>query len=44
MLNHFSVLTIPLVRCDDPVFNRTIKQEIIDETNHNNDSQLLQIG
>jgi len=29
------VLTIPLVRCDDQLFNRLIKQENIDETDHN---------
>jgi len=28
------VLTIPLVRCDDQVFNRLNKQENIDETDH----------
>jgi len=34
------VLTIPLVRCDDMI-NTIIKQEAIDETNHNNEGQLL---
>jgi len=52
------VLSIPLIRCDDQVFNRIIKQENIvdqvlsgiikqeniDETDHHNDSQLLQKG
>jgi len=30
---------MPLVRCDDQVFNtnRLIKQEIIEKTDHNND-------
>lgn len=26
---------------DDQIFNRVIQREIIDETNHNNDDQLL---
>jgi len=52
------VLSIPLIRCDDQVFNGiikketidnqvfngTIKEETIDETDHHNDSQLLQKG
>jgi len=37
------VLTIPLVRCDDPVFNRVIKQELIEDTDNNDDNQLLQM-
>jgi len=52
------VLSIPLIRCDDLVFNgvikkeninsdvinKTIKEEIVDETDHHNDNQLLQNG
>jgi len=34
----------PPIICDDQGFNRIIKQEIIDETYHNNDCELLQIG
>jgi len=30
--------------CDDQELNRIIKEEFIDETDHNNDRQLLQIG
>ncbi|KAL4148219.1 hypothetical protein QTP88_002501 [Uroleucon formosanum] len=38
------VLSIPLIKCDDRVLNGIIKQEITDETDHHNDSQLLQKG
>lgn len=31
------MLIIPLVRCDDQIYNRFIKQEIIGERDHNND-------
>ncbi|XP_060881352.1 uncharacterized protein LOC132952883 [Metopolophium dirhodum] len=34
LLDSSRVLTIPLVRCDDQVFNRLNKQENIDETDH----------
>ena len=35
-------LTIPLIRCDDQVFNRVIKQELIKDTDNNEDNQLSQ--
>jgi len=38
------MLMDPRTICDDQGFNRIIKEEIIDETDHNNDRQLLQIG
>jgi len=38
------VLSITLIRCDAQVFNGKIKEEIIDETDHQNYSQLLQKG
>ena len=37
ILNSSRVLTIPLVRCDDPVVNRPIKQECIVKTEYNDD-------
>jgi len=37
------VLSIPLIRRDDQVFNGIIIEEIIDETHHHNDGQLLQM-
>ncbi|XP_022165675.1 uncharacterized protein LOC111030470 [Myzus persicae] len=43
ILQSSRVLTIPLIRCDQP-FNRVIKEEIIEETDRNNDEKLLQIG
>eukprot|EP00102_Acyrthosiphon_pisum_P024323 XP_016661533.1 PREDICTED: zinc finger protein 62 homolog [Acyrthosiphon pisum] len=47
IMNGSRVLSIPLIRCDDQVFkyNGSIKQEIIDETDHHNDyRQSLQKG
>jgi len=44
ILNSSRVLTIPCIRCDDPVFNKVIKQETIDETDSTNDNQLFHIG
>ncbi|XP_008180332.1 zinc finger protein 708-like [Acyrthosiphon pisum] len=41
ILNSSRVLTIPIVRCDDPVLNRFIKQEFIDEMDINNEHLLI---
>ncbi|XP_060859111.1 zinc finger protein ZFP2-like [Metopolophium dirhodum] len=38
------ILTIPLVRCDDQVLKKVIKQENIDENGYNNDDTILQMG
>jgi len=38
------VLNIPLIRCDDQVFNGVIKQELIADTDNNDDYQLSRFG
>jgi len=38
------MLTIPLIRCDDQAFNKAIKQEYIDFTEHIIVNELLQKG
>jgi len=39
-----SMWSTPLLRCDDQVLNKGIKQENIDRTDHNNDDTILDIG
>eukprot|EP00102_Acyrthosiphon_pisum_P019648 XP_016656858.1 PREDICTED: zinc finger protein 782 isoform X2 [Acyrthosiphon pisum] len=39
-----SMLSIPLSRCDDPVYNKVIKQENIEETDSNCDNTISEIG
>lgn len=36
-------LTIPLIRYDDQMLKRTIKEEFVGEPDYNNDNQLLQL-
>jgi len=39
-LHSTRTLTIPLIRCDDPLFNGVVKQEFIGYTDNNDNNQL----